>query len=100
MSARGAGVGSMPGTDFAGALRTLVEATPDLVALPELPALGVQAQLPGRGLAVAGEMPVDLAIDGWTLAYSHGSVARQARRLIVQEMDLAEEVFVGAGVPV
>lgn len=89
----------MPGTDFAGALRTVAEATPGLVALPELPALGVQAQLPGRGLAVAGEIPVELTTDGWTLAYSHGSQARQARRLIVHEMDLAEEVFDGERLP-
>lgn len=99
MSGRGAGVGSMPGTDFGGALRTVADMTPDLVALPELPTAGVNAQLPGRGLAVAGELPVDLTVDGWTLAYSHGSMARQARRLIVQEMDLAEEVFDGASLP-
>lgn len=100
MSGRGAGVGSMPGTDFAGALRAVADATPDLVALPELPEIGVYAQLPGRGLAVAGELPVDLTADGWTLASTHGSVARHARRLVVQELEIAEEVLDGENVAV
>ena len=48
------GIGSMPGEDFAEAVRIVLGESPDLPYLPELPGRGVTAQMTGRTLALVG----------------------------------------------
>lgn len=92
----GAGVGSMPGEDYAEALRVVRDSTPGLVAIPELPARGVQAAMVGRGMGMLAELGADLQPAGWRLTGAgSGSDQRRARSLLAQDLDTVEELFQG-----
>lgn len=92
----GAGVGSMPGEDFAAAVRLVVDQTPDVVAIPELPARGVQAAMIGRGVGMLAELGADLQPAGWRLTGAgSGSDQRRARSLLAQDLDMVEEELQG-----
>ena len=92
----GAGVGSMPGEDYAEALRVVIGETPDLVAIPELPARGVEAAMTGRGMAVLAELGADLQPAGWRLTGAgSGADQRRARSLLAQDLDTVEEQLQG-----
>ncbi len=86
-------VGSMPGSDFAEALRTVLGELPDLPHVPELPARGVHADMVGRSLAVVAGLGADLVPDGWRLTGSEASGVdhRRARSLLAQDLDTVEE---------
>lgn len=85
------GVGSMPGEDFAEALRTVLGELPDLPHLPELPARGAVANMTGRTLAVVAELGFDLQPAGWRLTDAPGADHRRARSLLAQDLDTLEE---------
>lgn len=92
---RASAVGSMPGTDFAEAVRQVLGELPDLPHLPELPARGVHAGMTGRALAVLADLDADLQPAGWRLTGSHGAPGadhRRARSLLAQDLDAAEEL--------
>lgn len=89
-------VGSLPGTDMAGALRAMADTFDELVPLPELPARGPHAGMVGRAVGVLDGLPVDLSPEGWRLADAPDSRARAARRLWSADLDQAEEVLAGA----
>lgn len=93
MSPVATGVGSMPGTDFAETLRTVLGELPDLPHVPELPARGAHADMVGRSLAVVAALGADLVPDGWRLTGSEASGVdhRRARSLLAQDLDTAEE---------
>lgn len=92
----GAGVGSMPGVDYAEALRVVLGSTPGLVAIPELPARGVQAAMIGRGMGMLAELGADLQPAGWRLTGAgSGSDQRRARSLLAQDLDTVEELLQG-----
>lgn len=92
----GTGVGSMPGEDFVAALRDVVEATPGLVAIPELPDRGVAAAMTGRGMGMLAELGADLQPAGWRLTGSgSGADQRRARSLLAQDLDAVEEHLQG-----
>lgn len=92
----GAGVGSMPGEDFVRSLRIVLDSTPDLVAIPELPARGVQAAMIGRGVGMLAELGADLQPAGWRLTGSgSGADQRRARSLLSQDLDAVEELLQG-----
>ena len=93
MSPVATGVGSMPGTDFAEALRTVLGELPDLPHVPELPARGPHADMVGRTLAVVAGLGADLVPDGWRLTGSEASGVdhRRARSLLAQDLDAVEE---------
>ncbi|WP_310962732.1 uroporphyrinogen decarboxylase/cobalamine-independent methonine synthase family protein [Nocardioides terrisoli] len=96
--ARGAaatGIGSMPGEDFAEAVRTVFGELPDLPHLPELPARGVTAAMPGRTLAVVSELGFDLQPAGWRLTDASGVDHRRARSLLAQDLDTLEDLTEG-----
>lgn len=89
-------IGSLPGTDMAGALRAMADTFDELVPLPELPARGPHAGMIGRAVGVLDGLPVDLAPEGWRLADAADSRARAARRLWSADLDQTEETLAGA----
>lgn len=92
----GAGIGSMPGADYAEAIRIVVGETPDLVAMPELPGRGVQAAMIGRSVGVLAELGADLQPSGWRLTGGGSGVdQRRARSLLSQDLDAVEEQLEG-----
>ena len=93
MSPVATGVGSMPGTDFAETVRTVLGELPDLPHVPELPARGPHADLVGRALAVVAALGADLVPEGWRLTGSEfsGVDHRRARSLLAQDLDVVEE---------
>ncbi len=85
------GVGSLPGTDVAEAVRVVLGELPDLPHLPELPARGAVAGLAGRAVAVAIDLGFDLQPAGWRLTDAEGVDQRRARSLLAQDLDVLEE---------
>ena len=85
------GVGSMPGDDFAEALRVVLGELPDHPHLPELPDRGAVAGLVGRAVATVGELGFDLQPAGWRLTDAPGIDQRRARSLLAQDLDVLEE---------
>ena len=89
------GVGSMPGTDPAEALRVVLGELPDLPFLPELPARGPGADMIGRTAALLVDMPVETAPSGWRLTTAGGRDLRRARGFLAHDLDALEETAVG-----
>lgn len=89
------GVGSLPGTDHAEAVRLVLGELPDLPHVPELPGRGVTAGMTGRGLAVVEGLAADLQPAGWRLTDASGVDHRRARSLLAQDLDVVEELAQG-----
>jgi methionine synthase II (cobalamin-independent) len=92
------GIGSLPGEDFAEAVRVVLGELPSLPHLPELPARGPTATMTGRALAVLSGLDADLQPAGWRLIGSSGSPGldhRRARSLLGQDLDTVEELTQG-----
>ena len=85
------GVGSLPGTDPAEAVRVVLGELPDLPHLPELPARGLGADMIGRGAALLVDLPVDVQPSGWRLVDRPGRDARRAADLLARDLDALEE---------
>lgn len=85
------GVGSLPGTDIAEAVRTVVGELPDFVHLPELPARGASASMIGRATALLSGLGADLQPAGWRLTDAPGADQRRAVSLLAQDLDSLEE---------
>ena len=73
------------------ALRMVLETTPDVVALPELPARGVGADMIGRTAAMLSGLGVDLQPAGWRLTDNSGADHRRALSLLRRDLDDLEE---------
>jgi len=86
------GIGSLPGTDIAEAVRTVLGELPDLPHLPELPARGPGADMIGRGAAFLVDLPVDLQPSGWRLVDRPGRDLRRARDLLDRDLDTLAEL--------
>jgi methionine synthase II (cobalamin-independent) len=84
------GVGSMPGTDIAEALRLALGELPDLPYLPELPDRGAGADLIGRGATFLAELPVEIQPSGWRLTAHPGRDLRRARDFLARDLDELE----------
>jgi hypothetical protein len=89
------GVGSMPGTDPAEAIRIIRGELPDLPHLPELPDRGPGADLTGRTAALLIEMPVEMTTSGWRFADRPGRDMRRAQTLLAHDLDALEEAADG-----
>jgi methionine synthase II (cobalamin-independent) len=85
------GVGSLPGTDFASAVRMTFDKVPDFAYLPELPARGPWAGLIGRGLGLPSGLAADLVAGEWRLADAPGSDQRRARSTLRNDLDHTED---------
>jgi methionine synthase II (cobalamin-independent) len=93
------GVGSLPGTDPAEAVRLVFGELPDLPHLPELPARGPGADLIGRSAVFLVDLPVDLQPSGWRLVDRPGRDLRRARDLLARDLDALEEAADGYAGP-
>lgn len=89
------GVGSLPGTDVAEALRTVLGEVPDVAFLPELPDRGAGAELIGRGSVFLIDLPVQLAPSGWRFADRAGRDLRRAQDLLAWDLDALSEAAEG-----
>lgn len=85
--------GSLPGADFAGALRAMAELFPELVPWPELPARGVGSDLIGRALGLIDGLGFDLQPAGWRLTQHTGRDQRRAASQWRHDLDDAEEIL-------
>jgi cobalamin-independent methionine synthase catalytic subunit len=89
------GIGSMPGTNPAEAMRVVAGELPDFPYLPELPDRGPGADLTGRTAALLVEIPVEVTPRGWRLAERPGRDLVRARSMLSTDLDVVEEVLDG-----
>ncbi|GAA4921049.1 cobalamin-independent methionine synthase catalytic subunit [Stackebrandtia albiflava] len=94
------GVGSLPGTDAAEAVRTVWGELPDFPHLPELPARGPGADLIGRGAALLVDLPVQLYAGRWQIASRPGMDLRRARDLLARDLDALTDLVADHDGPV
>lgn len=92
------GIGSLPGTDIAEAVRLVLGELPALPHLPELPARGPGADLIGRGCALLVDLPTELLPHGWTLTGRAGRDLARARDHLQRDLDTLIELAGGAPV--
>lgn len=86
------GLGSLPGTDYAGAVAMTFEQVP-VPYVPELPARGPHAGMIARGAATLAGIAAELTSSGWRVADAPGGDLRRARALLRDDLDrLAETV--------
>jgi methionine synthase II (cobalamin-independent) len=90
-TAAATGVGSLPGTDPAEAVRIALGEVPDLPFLPELPQRGPHADLAGRTGALLADLFVDLQPSGWRITARPSRDGRRARDLLSRDLDALEE---------
>jgi len=86
------GVGSLPGTDPAEAVRLVVGELPDFAHLPELPARGPGADLIGRSAALLVDLAFDLTPGGWRLVPRSGIDQRRAEEFLARDLDALHDV--------
>jgi methionine synthase II (cobalamin-independent) len=89
------GVGSLPGTDPAEALRVVLGELPGFPHVPELPDRGPGADMVGRTAALLVDLAVDLTPAGWRLVPRPGVDLRRAHDLLARDLDAAHEVAEG-----
>jgi methionine synthase II (cobalamin-independent) len=86
------GVGSLPGTDPAETLRSVLGELPDFAHLPELPGRGPGADLIGRSAALLVDLAVDLTPAGWRLVPRPGMDQRRAREFLARDLDALSDI--------
>src|ERR1700712_1846403 len=89
------GVGSLPGTDPAEALRVVLGELPGFPHLPELPDRGPGADLVGRSAALLVDLFVDLTPAGWRLVPRPGMDLRRAHEFLARDLDAVSDVADG-----
>jgi methionine synthase II (cobalamin-independent) len=94
------GIGSMPGTDPAEAMRVVAGELPEFPYLPELPDRGPGADLTGRTAALLVDIPAEVTPRGWRLAERPGRDLGRARSMLSSDLDVLEEVLQGFRGPV
>ena len=87
--------GSLPGTDFRGALGAMAETLPEVLPLPELPERGVGSDMIGRALGLISGLGFDVQPAGWRLSPHSGAEHRRARAQWRQDLDDTEELLQG-----
>ncbi len=86
------GVGSLPGTDPAEAVRLVLGELPDMPHLPELPGRGAGADTVGRSAALLVGLAVDLTPAGWRLVPRPGADQRRAADFLARDLDALTEL--------
>jgi Cobalamin-independent synthase, Catalytic domain len=89
------GVGSLPGTDIAEAVRTVLGELPDLPYLPELPARGPGAEMIGRTAGLLVDLPVELYAARWRVTARPGRDARRTADLLERDLDTLTDLADG-----
>lgn len=87
----GTGVGSLPGTDVREAAALVTGETPELPALPELPARGVGADMVGRTAGLLVDLAVEVVPTGWRVTARPGRDLRRARDLMAGDLDAFDD---------
>lgn len=87
--------GSLPGTDFRGALSAMAQALPEVLPLPELPGRGVGSDMIGRALGLVSGLGFDMQPAGWRLSPHSGAEHRAARAQWRRDLDDTEELLQG-----
>ncbi|MEV4415293.1 methionine synthase [Catellatospora sp. NPDC049609] len=85
------GIGSLPGTDIAEAVKFTLGELPELPYLPELPARGPGADMIGRSAGLLVEFPVELYTGRWRVAGGAGRELRRAYDLRERDLDQLTE---------
>jgi methionine synthase II (cobalamin-independent) len=93
------GVGSLPGTDPAEAVHTVLGELPGLPHVPELPARGAGADLIGRTAALLVDLAVDLTPAGWRLVPRPGIDLRRAQEFLARDLDALHDAAEGYAGP-
>lgn len=95
------GIGSLPGTDVAGATRAIRDLYLDrgIPYLPELPDRGPGADMVGRAAALLVDVAVDLQPAGWRLTDRSGRDQARGRSYLRQDLDEAAESYDGYAGP-
>ena len=93
------GIGSLPGTDPADAVRTVLGELPDLPHLPELPGRGAGADLVGRTAGLLVDLAVDLTPAGWRLVPRAGVDLRRAQEFLARDLDALHDAAEGYSGP-
>jgi methionine synthase II (cobalamin-independent) len=94
------GIGSMPGTDPAEAMRVIVGELPGFPHLSELPDRGPGADLTGRTAGLLVGIAAEVTPRGWRLADRPGRDLARARSMLSSDLDVLEEVLDGFRGPV
>jgi len=89
------GLGSLPGDDFPGALRFVLDELGPNAFLPELPARGPGSGMIGRAVALLDGLGADLQPSGWRLTPGRGADQRRAVAQWRRDLDDLEEHAVG-----
>jgi hypothetical protein len=89
------GIGSLPGTDIAEAIRVVLGEVPDLPHLPELPARGPGAEIIGRTAGLLVELPVEVYAGRWRVAGRPGVDLRRTHDLWARDLDALTELADG-----
>lgn len=89
------GIGSLPGTDIAEAVKTVLGELPDFPYLPELPARGPGADMVGRSAGLLVDLPVELYAARWRVAARPGRDARRTADLAERDRDALTEHAAG-----
>lgn len=89
------GLGSMPGDDFAGAVRWVIDELGPHAFVPQLPHRGVGAAMVGQAVALLDGLGADLQPSGWRLIPGSGADQRRARALWRRDLDELEEAAQG-----
>lgn len=85
------GIGSLPGTDIAEAIKTVLGEFPQLPHLPELPARGPGADMVGRSAGFLVDLPVELYAAQWRLTARPGVDLRRTHDLTERDLDTLTE---------
>lgn len=89
------GIGSLPGTDIAEAIKVVFGELPELPFLPELPARGPGADMIGRTAGLLVDLPVELYAARWQLASRPGRDARRTADFWLRDLDVLTEQAAG-----
>ncbi|SOC48707.1 Cobalamin-independent synthase, Catalytic domain [Blastococcus aggregatus] len=81
------GIGSLPGTDPAEAVRLVLGELPGMAHLPELPGRGAGADMIGRTAALLVDLAVDITPAGWRLVSRSGVEQRRAQEFLARDLD-------------
>ncbi|MGY1754273.1 methionine synthase [Blastococcus sp. SYSU D01042] len=89
------GVGSLPGTDPAEAVRLVLGELPGMPHLPELPTRGAGADMVGRTAGLLVDLAVDLTPAGWRLVPRSGVDQRRAAEFLARDLDALHDTAEG-----
>lgn len=86
------GVGSLPGTDIAEAIRLMLGELPEWPLLPELPGRGAESMMLPRGAGLLVDLPVQQWVGRWQLADRPGIDMQRIKDFWARDLDALHEI--------